>query len=116
MRDRVPGPPRYVRLRQHAPGDDPRRIRDHGLEGWHRTRGDEQEQGGLRMRNQTHSRKPGVSHRRSAVPPSGGGRMVRLPEVLEITGLSRTTIWRRERDGSFPPPIRLGGEHTRAVG
>ena len=50
------------------------------------------------------------------MPPSGGGRVVRLPEALEITGLSRTTIWRRERDGSFPPPIRLGGEHTRAVG
>jgi len=42
--------------------------------------------------------------------------VVRLPEVLEITGLSRTTIWRRERDGSFPSPIRLGGERTRAVG
>ncbi|MCY4623291.1 MAG: AlpA family phage regulatory protein [bacterium] len=39
-----------------------------------------------------------------------------MPEVIEITGLSRTTIWRRERDGLFPPPIRLGGEHTRAVG
>ncbi|MDE0368507.1 MAG: hypothetical protein OXI84_00025 [bacterium] len=23
---------------------------------------------------------------------------MRLPEVLEITGLSRTTIWRREQD------------------
>ena len=39
-----------------------------------------------------------------------------LPEVTEITELSRTTIWRRERDGSFPPPIRLGREQTRAVG
>lgn len=45
----------------------------------------------------------------------GSGRVVRMAEVLEITGLSRTTIWRRERDGSFPSPIRLGGEHTRAV-
>ncbi|MYB46043.1 MAG: AlpA family phage regulatory protein [Acidimicrobiia bacterium] len=48
--------------------------------------------------------------------PPGGGRVVRLPEVLEITGLSRTTIWRREREGSFPAPFRLGGEGTRAVG
>ena len=71
---------------------------------------------GMRMRNQTHDRKPGVSHRRPAVLPPGGGRVVRLPEVLEITGLSRSTIWRRERDGSFPPPFRLGGERTRAVG
>jgi len=69
------------------------------------------------MRNQTHNRKPGVSHRRPAVLPSpGGGRVVRLPEVLEITGLSRTTIWRRERYGSLPSPFRLGGERTRAVG
>ena len=71
---------------------------------------------GMRMRTQTHNnRKPGVSHRRSMLP-LGGGRVVRLPEVLEITGLSRTTIWRRERDGSFPSPFRLGGEHARAVG
>ncbi|MXY77787.1 MAG: AlpA family phage regulatory protein [Acidimicrobiia bacterium] len=33
------------------------------------------------------------------MPPARSGRVVRLPEVLEITGLSRTTIWRQERDG-----------------
>ncbi len=70
----------------------------------------------MRMRHETHDRKPGVSHPRSLMPSPGGGRVVRLPEVLEITGLSRTTIWRRERDGSFPAPFRLGGEGTRAVG
>ncbi len=70
----------------------------------------------MRMRDQTQDRKPGVSHGRPAMAPPGGGRVVRLPEVLDITGLSRTTIWRRERDGSFPAPFRLGGEHTRAVG
>lgn len=68
------------------------------------------------MRTRTHNSRRGDTHRLSAVPPPGGRRMVRLPEVMEITGLSRTTIWRRERDGSFPQPIRLGGEHTRAVG
>jgi len=69
------------------------------------------------MRNQTvNSRKPSVSRRRSVAEPTGSGRVVRLPEVIRITGLSRTTIWRRERDGSFPPPSRLGGERTRAVG
>jgi len=52
----------------------------------------------------------------STVGAASWGRVVRLPEVLEITGLSRTTIWRRERDGSFPSPFRLGGERTRAVG
>ena len=69
------------------------------------------------MREQTHNnKKPRASHPRSVMLPPGGGRVVRLPEVLEITGLSRTTIWRREREGSFPAPFRLGGEGTRAVG
>ncbi len=95
--------------------DRPRHwIRDYGLKAGTRIAGNEQQQGNA-DENQTHYNKPGVSHRRPAVPPPGGGRVVRLPEVTEITGLSRTTIWRRERDGSFPPPIRLGGERTRAV-
>ena len=68
------------------------------------------------MRNRTHNSRPGDTHRLSVVPPHWGRRMMRLPEVMEATGLSRTTIWRRERDGSFPKPIRLGGENTRAVG
>ena len=40
----------------------------------------------------------------------------RIAEVTELTGLSRATIWLRARDRSFPAPISLGGEHTRAVG
>lgn len=35
-------------------------------------------------------------------------RMLRLPEVVERTGLSQTTLWRRERDGEFPKRRRLG--------
>ena len=35
-------------------------------------------------------------------------RMLRAPEVVEATGLSRTTIWRRVRAGSFPAPTVLG--------
>lgn len=31
----------------------------------------------------------------------------RRPEVEEITGLSRTTIYRMMNDGEFPRPIRL---------
>lgn len=34
-------------------------------------------------------------------------RILRLPEVTERTGLSRTTIWRKERDGDFPQRVRL---------
>ena len=43
-------------------------------------------------------------------------RIMRTPEVVRITGLSKTTIWRRVRSGDFPAPIRLGGLATRSVG
>ena len=46
----------------------------------------------------------------------GEPAIMRLPAVLERVGLSRTTLWRRIRDGSFPQPVRLGGEGSRAVG
>ncbi len=35
-------------------------------------------------------------------------RIVRLPELRAITGLSETTIWRREREGNFPRRCRIG--------
>ena len=34
--------------------------------------------------------------------------MLRPPEVMERTGLSRTTLWRRVRAGTFPPATELG--------
>lgn len=39
--------------------------------------------------------------------------ILRLPAVKARTGLSRSTIYLRISDGSFPVPISLGG---RAVG
>lgn len=36
-------------------------------------------------------------------------RLLRLPEVERVTGLSATTIWRREKRGAFPSRRRLGG-------
>ena len=40
-------------------------------------------------------------------------RILRQPEVTQMTGLSRTTIWRRVQDGSFPHPcgwdLRVAG-------
>ena len=35
-------------------------------------------------------------------------QMLRPPEVMARTGLSRTTLWRRVRAGTFPPPCELG--------
>ena len=39
--------------------------------------------------------------------------ILRLPSVKARTGLSRSTIYLRISDGSFPVPVSLGG---RAVG
>jgi prophage regulatory protein len=35
-------------------------------------------------------------------------RMLSVKEVMEMTGLSRTTLWRRVRNGEFPLPRQLG--------
>ena len=43
-------------------------------------------------------------------------RIMRLPEVLELTGLSKSTLYRRMKAGEFPQPVRLGGPRCRAVG
>jgi prophage regulatory protein len=39
--------------------------------------------------------------------------ILRLPSVKALTGLSRSTIYLRISDGSFPKPVSLG---ARAVG
>ena len=43
-------------------------------------------------------------------------RIMRTSEVVKLTGLSKTTIWRRVRSGDFPMPVRLGSRATRSVG
>lgn len=40
-------------------------------------------------------------------------RIIRLRDVLESTGLARSTVYRYMEEGSFPQPIALG---DRAVG
>ncbi len=36
------------------------------------------------------------------------GRLLRLSEVVVLTGLSRSSIYRKMRDGSFPEPLKIG--------
>ena len=43
-------------------------------------------------------------------------RILRFTEVLKVTGLGRSSLYRRVKAGDFPAPVRLGGEHSRAVG
>ena len=35
-------------------------------------------------------------------------RLLRRQEVEELTGLSRSSIYRRMADGEFPRPVRVG--------
>jgi len=40
-------------------------------------------------------------------------KILRLPSIIELTGLSRSTIYLRISKNEFPAPVSLGG---RAVG
>ena len=37
-----------------------------------------------------------------------GDRLIKLPEVLRLTGLSRSTLYRKLKEGDFPRPVQLG--------
>jgi len=37
-------------------------------------------------------------------------RLMRLPEVVQLTGVSRSTIYRWMANGEFPKQISLGGK------
>ena len=40
-------------------------------------------------------------------------RLIKLPEVVEITGLSRSTIYRLRKLGKFPEQVRVGSRAVR---
>lgn len=40
--------------------------------------------------------------------PTVGSRLIRLPEVMNRVSLSRTSIYNRMNDGTFPKPVKLG--------
>jgi prophage regulatory protein len=41
-------------------------------------------------------------------PPPELDRIIRLPELLRITGLSTASVYRQMAEGRFPRPVRLG--------
>ena len=54
----------------------------------------------------------------AGLPPDAIGHeteLLRTVDVLQLVPFSRTTLWRRVRDGEFPPPVRLGGPNSRIV-
>lgn len=42
--------------------------------------------------------------------------IMRIAECIEVTGSSRTTIWRRVLSSDFTAPVKLGGPTSRSVG
>ena len=40
-------------------------------------------------------------------------RLLRLSEVQARSGLSRSTLYRKMREGSFPEPLKVGGRAVR---
>ena len=48
-----------------------------------------------------------------SLPTNSQPRIVRLPDVLKRTQLSRSTIYNFINNGSFPSPVKLG---ARAIG
>lgn len=46
-------------------------------------------------------------------PPASELRILRLPDVIRKTGMSKTAIYTRLRKNEFPEPLKLG---PRAVG
>lgn len=47
------------------------------------------------------------------MPKIDGNRILRIDEVVELTGLSRSTIYRMERERQFPRHLVLG---SRGIG
>ena len=39
-------------------------------------------------------------------------KYVRLRKLIEIVPMSKATIWRKLKDGSFPQPVKLGKRIT----
>ena len=46
--------------------------------------------------------------RQSPVPEDVVAVLLRLPAVMHVTGLSRSTLYRLIADEQFPRPVRLG--------
>ena len=43
-------------------------------------------------------------------------RLLRIREVIHLTGLAKSSIWRHVKNGTFPAPFKLGPPGTKAVG
>jgi prophage regulatory protein len=61
----------------------------------------------------THMSRTNRHHAAAAAAALNPDRIVRVPEAVALTGLSRSTIYAAVKDGRFPAPMRLS---LKAVG
>ncbi|MCD9026756.1 AlpA family phage regulatory protein [Luteimonas sp. BDR2-5] len=47
-----------------------------------------------------------------ALPPSAPEAFLRLPQVLARVPISRSTLWRRVQERTFPQPLKLSARVT----
>ena len=47
--------------------------------------------------------------------PTVEKKLLRIADVLEMTSISRSTLWRLVKAGRFPAPLKVGGPNGRAV-
>ncbi|MEZ9518260.1 AlpA family transcriptional regulator [Vibrio splendidus] len=40
--------------------------------------------------------------------PPTSSRLMRLKEVIQVTGISRSSLYKYLNEGQFPPPVSLG--------
>lgn len=43
-------------------------------------------------------------------------RIIRIPETMRVTGMSRPTIYRREGEGRFPKKVKIGVGRSGSIG
>jgi prophage regulatory protein len=39
-------------------------------------------------------------------------KMLRIAEVMELTGMGKSSIWDKSKNGTFPSPVKLGPRIT----
>lgn len=55
---------------------------------------------------------PSVGDAASPASSASDYVFLRLPQVLARVAISRSTLWRRVHDGSFPKPLKLSARVT----
>lgn len=66
-------------------------------------------------KNPKGGRKPGQRNEKRSLPQNLEIALLRLPEVLQLVPVSRSTWLSGVRSGRFPAPVRPGGEASRTV-